>query len=440
MLLTMRNFLLRSFSACLTIPALFIFAIRLPAQTIKLPAISFTGAPAYSQADLLKLSGLHAGDITTAAAIQAAAQRINDTGLFSDIRYQSGASGLVFALKPMPASQLVPARFINFVWWTPVELATELKARVPLYTGLVPLSGNTQDAITAALKALVAEKGVTANITATPDAQLGGGTATSVSFAIDTPQVLIHSLTFSQASPAMQPKLEAIIKHETGQPFAESETRNNISDQLITIYRNGGYLDAALTNLTFPQPAVTANAINLDLTAAISEGEPYRLSSLTWPGSELMSTADFNKYAVLKPEAIASQNALKESLAPLAHAYYVKGFQDAKVQAAAAFDRATHHVSYSVSVVPGEQYRFHGIKVIGLTPEQQKQFDSAWKMHPGDFYDVTYLTGFLKSHPELTALRGYSAAYKAYSDTNTHLVDLVLTFKQGGTLVDVNAN
>lgn len=431
---------MRYFRVSLLLLCLTVVSTQLPAQSIRLPqSITFTGVPAYSQADLLKLSGLQPGALSSQAEVQAAAQRINDTGLFSDIRFQSDARGLVFALKPMPPSQLIPARFINFVWWTPVELATALKSRVPLYTGLVPLSGNTEDAITAALKSLVAEKGVTANIVATPEVQ-PGATPTGVSFAIDTPQVVIHSLSFTQASPAMQAKLDAVIKHETGQPFVVSETRSAIADQLTNIYRNAGYLDADLTNLTFPQPAATANAINLDLTGTISEGEPYHLSALTWTGSELMSTADFNKYARLKPEDIASQNALKESLAPLAHAYYVKGFQDAKVQATATFDRATHHVAYTVHVVPGEQYRFHGIKVIGLTPEQQKQFDSAWKMHPGDFYDVTYLTGFLKNHPELTALRGYSAAYKAYSDTNTHLVDLVLTFKQGGTLVDVNAN
>lgn len=435
MVLGMRFSIVRPalFSLCLLI------ASTLTAQTFKLPAISFTGASAYPQADLLKVLNLHAGDVATQAELQTAAQRLNDTGLFADIHYQSDPRGLVFTLKPMPASQLVPAHFNNFVWWTPEQLNTALKSRIPLYTGQVPLAGNMQDAITAALKAMVAEKGVTANVVAIPNVPLGG-TATAVSFAIDTPQVLIHSLTFAQASPAMQPKLEDAIKHETGQPFDQSETRSIITDQLSNIYHDAGYLDATLTGLTYPQPAITPDAINLDLTASINEGEPYHVSSLIWAGSELMSAADFNHSAVLKPEDIASQHALKQSLQPLAHAYYTKGFQDAKIQATAAFDHATHHVAYTVHVVPGEQYRFHNIKVLGLSAEQQKEFDSAWKMHPGDFYDVDYLTSFLHKNRDLKSLLGYSATYKAYSDPNTHLVDLVLTFKQGGVLVDVNGN
>ena len=422
------------FSLCLLITS-----TTLTAQTFKLPAISFTGAPAYSQADLLKVLNLHAGDNATQAELDAAANRLNDTGLFADIHYQSGPRGLVFAIKPMPTSQLVPAHFNNFVWWTSEELNAALKSRIPLYTGQVPLAGNMQDTITAALKAMVDEKGVTANIVAIPNVPLGG-TATAVSFAIDTPQVLIHSLNFAQVSPAMQPKLQNAIKNETGQPFVQNETRSTIADQLTSIYHDAGYLDATLTNLSYSQSVITPDAINLSLTATISEGEPYRISSLTWDGSELMSAADFNRSAKLKPEDIASQHALKQSLQPLAHAYYTKGFQDAKVQAASAFDRASHHVAYTVHVVPGEQYRFNGIKVLGLSAEQQKEFDSAWKMHPGDFYDVDYLTSFLQKNRSVKSLLGYSATYKAYSDPNTHLVNLVLTFKQGGVLVDVNGN
>lgn len=56
------------------------------------------------------------------------------------------------------------------------------------------------------------------------------------------------------------------------------------------------------------------------------------------------------------------------------------------------------------------------------------------------FFRSTFFSICLTASLSLAALRGYSATYKAYSDTNTHRVDIVLTFKQGVTLVDVNAN
>jgi outer membrane protein assembly factor BamA len=412
--------------------------IQLSAQTFKLPQIIFTGTPAFSEADLLKISGLHAGAISTQAEVQAAAQHLSDTGLFADVHFESNAKGLVYTLKPMPTENLLPAHFNNFVWWTPDELISALKTRVPLYIGVVPISGNLQDNISAALKAMVAEKGVTANIVAIPSSPGPGATPTAISFAIDSPEVIIHTLTLAQASAAMQAKLDKVIKEQTGKPFLQDTIRSGITSQVTEVYRNDGYLDATVLDVTHSAPQATASSIDLDLTATISEGEPYRITQLTWSGSDIMSAADFDKQAKLKPEDIASQSALRQSLAPLGHAYYAKGFQDAKIQAAPTIDHATHHVTYTVHIIPGDQYRLHSVKAVGLSDEQHKQFDSAWHMNAGDFYDLNYLSEFLKKNSSLQALRGYSATWKALSDPNTHLVDLTITFAKGGSLIQVD--
>ena len=337
----------------------------------------------------------------------------------------------------MPADNLLPASFANFVWWTPDQLTSALKARVPLYIGVVPISGNLQDSITAALKAIVAEKGVTANIVAMPSNAQTGATPTAISFAIESPEVRIHTLTLAQTSAAMQSKLESVVKEQAGKPF-DLYSPTAIGHLITGIYGDNGYLDATVLDLTHTAPQITPSGIDLDLTATIQEGEPYRISQLTWQGSDVMSAADFNKQVKLKPEDIASHQALRQSLAPLAHAYYAKGFQDAKIQAPGTLDRATHHVAYTVKVVPGEQYRLHSVKAVGLSDEQRKQFDSAWHMNAGDFYDINYLTEFLQKNSSLQTLRGYSATYKALSDPNTHLVDLTITFAKGGTLIQVD--
>ncbi|MBB5339310.1 POTRA domain-containing protein [Tunturiibacter gelidoferens] len=414
---------------CLSVPTL-----HLSAQSFTLPPVTFTGAPTFSQADLLKVSGLHPGATATQADVQAAAQHLSDTGLFSDIRFESNATGLVYDLKPMPAENLLPASFTNFVWWSPAELTTTLKARVPLYTGLVPTTGNLQDTISSALKAIVAEKGVTANIVAIAVSSQPGATPSSIGFAIDSPQVRVHTLTLVHASPAMQPKLDTVIKDQTNQPFDTNTTHTSITTALTSAYHNQGYLDMAVLKLTDAPPQVTPSGVDLDLTATLSEGQPYQLFQLTWPGSDVISTADFNKQAKMKPGDMASEAALRQSLSIIAGAYFAKGFQDAKVKAPATFDHLGHHVSYTITVDPGPQYHIHSVKALGLSDEQQKQFDSAWHMNPGDFYDATYLTEFLHKNSALQSLAGYSATYKATSDPDTHLVDLTITFAKGGVL------
>ena len=420
-------------------PALFILCLFIPtlrtsAQTFVLPPISFTGVPNLSQADLLKVSGLHPGATATQADVQAAAQHLSDTGLFADIRFESNSTGLVYALNPIPAENSLPASFTNFVWWSPADLKSALASRVPLYTGIVPLNGNLQDAIAAALKAMVAEKGVTANIVKIAQSDQPGATPTSIAFAIESPPIRVQSLTLVRTSPTMQAKLEKVIKDQTGQPFETSTTRQAIASGLTAAYHDNGYLDMSVVSLTQAPPQVTPAGVGLAMTATINEGVPYSLFQLTWPGSDVISTADFNKQVKMKPGDVASEAALRQSLSIISAAYFAKGYQDAKVQAPPTFDHLGHHVSYTIAVVPGPQYRIHAIKTVGLSDDQQKQFSSAWGMNSGDLYDVTYVNSFLVKNTSLTKLAGYSASYKALADPDSHLVDLTITFVKGGTL------
>jgi outer membrane protein assembly factor BamA len=423
-----------TFRPALLALCLSVLTLQLSAQTFTVPPIFFEGVPAYSQADLLKVTGLTPGSTSTQDALQAAAQHLGDTGLFSDINFASNEKGLLFTLKPMPDSNLLPASFTNFVWWSPAELTTALKARVPLYTGLVPTTGNFQNGIISALKAMVAEKGVTANVVAVANSAQPGATPTSIGFAIDSPQVRVHTLTLVQASPSMQPRLDPVIKSQTDQPFDTNTTRTTITNALTSAYHDAGYLDMAVVNLAQAPPQVTPNGIDVAFTATLKEGQPYQLFQLNWPGSDVISTADFNKQVKMKPGDMASEAALRQSLSIIAAAYFAKGFQDAKVKAPATFDHLSLHVSYTITVDPGTQYHIHSVKALGLSAEQQKQFDSAWHMNPGDFYDTTYLTNFLHNNSALQTLSGYSATYDAIADPNTHLVDLTITFAKGGLL------
>ncbi|MCL2661095.1 MAG: hypothetical protein FWD64_11345 [Acidobacteriaceae bacterium] len=411
-------------------------SIRLTAQAIRLPAnIIFSGASVYSESELLAFIGLKPGTVSTVAAVQAAAQKLSDTGLFADVQFQSEPRGLVFALKLMPESNLLPARFSNLVWWSNEELAKALETRVPLYHGLVPIAGNMQDAVMAALTAMLAEKNVQAKVSVIPVVPSLGATPTGYNFLIESPQVLVRSVAFTSASAAMQMQLEGVSKDAAGQPFDRDSTGLSITSRVTQLYRDAGYLDAAVANISRSAPEVTSGAINLDLTATIHEGEPYRISAFTWPGSDIISAEDFNKRVQLHAGDIASQSVIKSGLGIIGGAYYSKGYQDAKIQALATPDAANHQVAYNIRVVPGPQYRIKSVNAVGLDEQQLKDFNANWRLKPGEVYDVTYVNSFLLKNTAIKSLQGYSATYKALSDTNTHLVDLTVTFVKGGNLV-----
>ena len=424
--------LFRVFPALATL-CLCAFTGSLLSQTRVLPEISFAGAPGYSQAELLAFTGLKPGGSATQEQLDDAAQRLNDTGLFDEVSFAGNDKGIIYTLKPVPASAMLPVRFGNFVWWPDEEIDGTLKARVALYReNAVPIGGNLRASIAAALKAMLAETGIgDATVASRRGSSRPQGPLDHIVFAIDSPAVRIHSLTLVDASPGMRPKLSRVIEDVKGQQWDKDASFLNIESRVGDVYHNEGYLDIALAKQEHSAPTITAKDIELDLTATLSEGAQYHVSQLAWAGSELLSTADFNKQAALKVGDPDSPIGLRESLKSLTDAYGAKGYIDAKISAPPAVDRVAHQVAYSISVEPGSQYHFRSVRWPSVSAEQAKAFDTAWHMKSGDVYDSTYLQKFL-SENKMLMQQGYAMNVTLKRDPAALMVDLSVTFTKAG--------
>lgn len=425
---------MRPFRVCPALAAAFLCACAslLSAQTRVLREISFTGAPAYTQGELLAFTGLKPGSSVTQQQVDDAAQRLGNTGLFEDVSYSGNDKGIVYSLKPVAASGVLPARFGNFVWWQDDEIDRMLKAQVALYRGdAVPTAGNLRDSVSKALTAMLAAKGLAgATVGSRLSSSRPGGPLDHIAFAIDAPPVVIHSLTLTDASPAMQTKLARVIQDVAGQQWDKDASYVNIASRVGDVYRNEGYLDIAIAKQDHSAAAITANDIELDVTAAINEGAQYHVTQLAWPGSELLSTADFDKKATLKVGDHDSPIALRESLKSLNTAYGSKGYIEAKISAPPVVDHVAHQVAYSISVDPGPQYHFKSVSWPSSNDSLAKELDAAWQMKPGDVYDSTYLMRFLSQTPLLK--QGYVPNIAIKADRKALTVDLIVKFTQAG--------
>jgi outer membrane protein assembly factor BamA len=402
-------------------------------QTRVLREISFTGAPAYSQAELLAFTGLKPGGSVSQQQVDDAAQRLNDTGLFEEVNFSGNDRGIVYSLKPAPATAMLPARFGNFVWWQDDEIERTLKAHVALYRGdAVPTAGNLRESVSKALTAMLVDKGLAgATVASRLSSSRPGGPLDHIKFVIDSPAVVIHSLSLVDASPGMQPKLARVIQDVAGQQWDEGASYGNIESRVGDVYHNQGYLDVAVSKQEHSSPVVTAKDVELDVTSTLSEGAQYHVTQIAWPGSEVLSTADFNSKAKLKPGDPDSPMALRESLNTITSAYGTKGYLDAKVLAPPVIDRTAHQVAYSISVVPGPQYHFKSVRWPSVSAEQAKEFDAAWKMLPGDVYDDSYLGRFFVQSTSL-AKQGYKMNAVFKRDPVALTVELSVTFSKAG--------
>ena len=413
---------------------LLLLAPALTAQKYDIQKISFTGYPAATQAELMTVAGLQSGVPLGQPEIQAAAHKISETGLFSNVQFAFDGAELKFTLQP--ADGAVPALFANFPWWDNKALTAAVAAKVPLFHGTVIPESGIQQQVTAALAALVAERGVQATITSQPHSDLGK--LVGLEFRIESPPIQIAEVRFAGASAGLAEPVNGIAKAAVGKEFYEA-TEPTLQSALRAVYHRQGYLDFAMTKFAHGEPQLAGGRVGVPVNATIVEGPQYRVAGLMLSGDALMTQEEFAKRAKLRVGDVANEDLLQATLAEIAAPYKAKGYLRASIQANPTFDKTAHFdhpgntVSYSINVVPGPVYHMGKLTIVNLDDERKALVLKYWTMHEGDVYDATYLPSFLPANKSnLHALDGWSATYKQYEHEDTHLVDLTVTFRQEG--------
>ncbi|HSY03251.1 MAG TPA: POTRA domain-containing protein, partial [Acidobacteriaceae bacterium] len=411
--------------------ALSVAALVLPAYAQKLTPkkISFEGTTA-SQAELLAVMGLKPGASILQADMQAGAQKLMDTGMFADVHFTYDGVDLHYAITP--ATDVMPVHYANFPWWDEASLNAAVAAKVMLFHGGLPMESSLIQPVTDALTALLAAKGVQATVTETPEPNAGKDTG--IQFHIDAPAVEMGPVTFTGASSAWAEPVGRIQTAAAGHTF-DSAAEATLFTALRAIYHRQGYLEMAMNGFAHGDPQVVDGKVMVPVSATIVEGSQYRVASITLAGGSLMSPEDFAKLAKLKAGDVANEDLLRGTMAGLVRPYKAHGYMDVKIDAAPRFDAENHTVTYAVTVVPGPIYHMGELSLVGLNEQQRAEVLKYWPLQEGDVYDATVSTDFLlKNKAVLKTLAGWSGGWKAYAHEDTHVVDLVVTFVQGGVL------
>ncbi|MGA8528684.1 MAG: POTRA domain-containing protein [Acidobacteriaceae bacterium] len=406
------------------------FTAALPAQKIAPQKITFSGTTE-DPAKLLAVTGLKAGDPIGQAEIQAAGQKLVATGIFLDVQFSFDGVDLNYALKPVATME--PVRYNNFPWWNAASLNAAVAAKVPLFHGSVPPESAMQQQVATALTALLAEKGVQATVTGTPgqDAETH---AAVVEYHVDAPPVQVGSVYLSGVSSDWAEPVLAIQKAEAGQAF-DGATEATLATALRAIYHRQGYLEEQLTQFKHGAPQVADGKVLVPVSATVEQGPQYRVRTLQFAGDSVVTEEQFGKIARLHLAEIANEDLLHATLAEMAQTYKSRGYLQAHVDATPKLDGLTRTVDYTITVQPGPVFTMGTLELANVNSQQREEILKVWPLHEGDAYNAVLVPQFLTRYKnQLHSLDGWSAAFKAYENEETHVVDLVVTFQQGGTL------
>lgn len=364
-------------------------AATVAAQTYSPKKIRIEGA-AGDTSDLLRIVNLQPGPLTK-EQIETALQRLADTGLFSDLRYKVGADELVIIVVPDKAAEELPVRYANFVWWQSADLEKLVEARVPFFHGKLPLAGSLTDQVRLALETMLRDKGIDASVDTMPSTDVPGGPIVATMITIVRPRILVGNLHIVGAPPQASAESSAAMLKVHLEDFTFNQTPVAVKNGVTEIFRNAGYLDAAVGEPTFSPPREEPGRFWIDTNIALSGGFLYRVSRVQVQPAAPLSANDLQKIIAIKPGDAATALALGEQRSNLRDPYRKHGYLDAEATVDAQKDSAAHTIAYSFTMVPGQQYRVAGIDASALVFEEQSALAKNFHLAPNTLLDEDFV-------------------------------------------------
>src|SRR6267378_1726042 len=278
-----------------------------PAATAPLREIRAEGLKSVSEPQVGALSGLQIGTEVGKDALQAAADKLVQSGLFAKVKYnfQSRTDGLVLTFRVEEAPR-IPAYFDNLPWFADSELNDAIRAKLPFYDGTLPEAGAVVDQAAEAVGQFLVAHGLQAaiehQVAANP---LGDGSVQQ--FKINAEALHIAGVEFGDpalnSSPAVRQELPALL----GKPYSRTAIDMFLTEQIRPTFLQKGFLRVKLGP---PEVRLSGNPNKklpeqIPVFVPIALGAVYHFKGVEWSGNNVLSTITLTNSVGLKSGDIA---------------------------------------------------------------------------------------------------------------------------------------
>jgi outer membrane protein insertion porin family len=407
-----------------------------PAATLK--AIRADGVKHLTADQVIALAGLSIGSAVGKQELQAAADRLVQTGLFSNVNYafQSKDDGLYLTFKLAEAPR-VPAYFDNIPWFADSEIGQAIRKVLPFYDGTLPEGGAAVDQVSSILMDLIASRGmrtvVEHQVIANP---LGEGSVQE--FRIADVVLQISKVEFSDPNLASSKTVQQHLAEIQGKTYSRMTVDLFLAEQVKPIYLQKGFLRAKLGP---PEIRLSGNPNQhlpdqIPVFVPVTPGVAYKWKGVQWSGNALLSVFTLNELLGMKTGDIANGMAIQAALERIQETYGRQGYLDAKVESEADFDDQAQTVWYRITIHEGRLYKFGKLVLTGISPGGEKRLRAAWPILNGDVFDKTKFEDILlklQVHKEQIfvdlPIHYESVGHWLQTDPDTGNVDVLLDFK-----------
>ena len=388
-------------------------SVRLPdamAQNAAIPTaplreVHSEGLKSLPEPQVTAMSGLQVGAQAGREDLQAAADKLVQSGLFAKVRYnfQTRTDGLLVTFHVEEAKRL-PVYFDNLPWFADSELNEAIKAKLPFYDGTLPGEGRVVDEAADAVSQFVAAHGLQAaiehQVVASP---IGDGSVQQ--FHIEGAALRIARLEFSDPALNSSHTIQQQLSDVLGKPYSRTTIDLFLAEQIRPIFQQKGCLRAKLGP---PEVRLTGNPNQklpeqIPIYVPVNPGPVYHWKDVEWSGNSMLSTITLTRALPLKTGDVADGMAIEAGWERVRDEYGHLGYLQMKIEPEPLYDDAAHMVAYKVRIEEGKPFRFGSMVLTGLSPTAEKRLREAWPIPSGEIFDRAKYEEFLtklQSHKE----------------------------------------
>jgi outer membrane protein assembly factor BamA len=395
-----------------------------------LSSIEVSGSKRFTSAQIAPATGLKVGSQITKADLQQAANTLAELGPFTNVqyRYSSQSDGVVvqFQVTDAPA---VPVFFDNFPWFTDDQLDAALKAATPLYDGSAPEHGTLLDGMANSLGLFLVAHGYPGNVSHVLTTRVFSNQQVE-EFKVDNAEVDVASITFSDPLAQRDRGIHTRLSDLIGKPYSRTAIELFELEQV-----RPAYLAHAYDHVQFEPARLQIDGSNhshVAVTVPIDAGPSYTWAGVTWAGATAIPPTQLDSIVQLVPGQTANGMTIEAIWQAVQDAFANLGYLDATVTPTPHYDDALKHVSFTVAIDQGPQYRMGKLILSGLSVEGERRIRGAWQIEPGQVFDRGTYDDFV-SHGINDAFKGFPAHYDKigrYLQKNSNdTVDVMMDFE-----------
>jgi len=411
-------------------------------QSIKLDRIEFKGLDRVKEPEALEKSGLQTGQTVDIDAVEAAANRLLESGLFTNLSYKikGTTDKALLTFEVIERKWTMPVTFDNFVWFTDDELLAAVRRKLPAFDGTAPEAGGVTEQIKQALTELLRERKIEGEV----DYKLSENPLDRKIehlFSVKGPGLRVCKINYAgaRAVPA-----ETLVIKSGGifdNDYSRAYTAGFVESNLLPLYHERGYLRAA-----FGPPKVAVEASpeckGVAVAMVVDEGSIYVWDKAVWEGAEGLTAQELDVALGMRNREVANVVKIMKGLTAVRRAYGRKGYIAARVRPELEFDDSSRTVTYRFRVTEGAQYHMGDLTITGLDEVATNNLRGRWRLLHREVYDEGYVDEFVKkSVPEFqkeaaragNPLPALKVTSQATADHDKHLVNVTLNIKRDTT-------